>query len=313
MVLFGVVFKRYYYNFFYGPFYKDYEDLNAIDDINSLEEYFVKVEGTDLYETGIYYAETDGNKEVVLSNYFVLLIGDKFLAVDVPKSKDLSLRFSGKLEKMPDELCDELKKIYMESEIYTEEFENVFYPFMLDAREFREPGIVGIIFCAVILLIIVINFFKVILYTLNPKTHPAYRSIRKYGDVDDVVSEINNELQMESSEKYLSTTITKSWLIVEKFNNLKIYKLADIVWVYKTVRRKWGIPVLYELSIKFYNKKSINIPFERKEEILDAAISSIFDRVPWAVYGYSIEHHKMWSRNYEDFIRMVEDNKRGGI
>lgn len=311
LFLFGVIFRRYYYNFFYGPFYKNFQDLNAIDDVNSLKEYFVTVEGTDLYETGVFYTESDGNKEVVVSNCYLLRIEDKFLVVKLPKAKDLSYSFSGKLKKMPDDLLTALKESYMESEIYTGEFENVFFPFMLDATSFRVDGVVGFMFCAIPFFIMLKNIFKIILYTLNPKIHPAYKSLRKYGDIDEVISDIKNELLTETNEKYLNTTITKSWLIAEEFSNLKIYKLKDIIWVFKTINTQNGnIPVSCKLNLKFYNKESLDIYFKTNEELLNAAISSILDKVPWAVYGYSIEYYNMWSKNYEDFIRMVEDNKR---
>ncbi len=312
--LFGVVFSKYYYNFLFGPFNRNYQDLNSIDKVNSLKEYFVAVEGTDLYETGVFYTEDGGSRETVVSKCLLLRIEDKFLVVDVPKFKEPNLCVSGKLKQMPDELFDALKETYMESELFTEEFEYVFYPFILDARSFRQPGYLGIMLCMIPLLIIIINIIKIILYTLNPKTHPIYKSICKYGDVDNVASDINNELQMETREKYLNTTITKSWLIVEELNNLKIYKLTDIIWVFRTINTQTGnVPISCQLNIKLYDKKSLDIFFGKNEGLLNAAISSILGKVPWVISGYSIEIYNMWSDNYEDFIRMVDNNKCEGI
>ena len=160
------------------------------------------------------------------------------------------------------------------------------------------------------LLIIVINIIKIILYTLKPKIHPIYKVISKYGDLDAVASDINNELQMETTEKYFNTTITKSWLIVEEFNNLKIFKLTDIIWAYKVINTQSGdVPISYQLNIKFYNKKSLEISFAKKEVLLDKAISSILDKVPWIISGYSTEMFDMWLNNFEDFISMVDNNK----
>ena len=158
--LFGVVFGKYYYNFLFGPFNRNYQDLNSIDKVNSLKEYFVAVEGTDLYETGVFYTEDGGSRETVVSKCLLLRIEDKFLVVDVPKFKEPNLYVSGKLKQMPDELFDALKETYMESELFTEEFEYVFYPFILDARSFRQPGFLGIMLCMIPLLIIIINILE---------------------------------------------------------------------------------------------------------------------------------------------------------
>jgi|BioPla2DNA2_1021312.scaffolds.fasta_scaffold49864_2 hypothetical protein len=310
IILFSIIFNNYYYNFLFGPFYKNSEDLNSINNVNSLKEYFVTVEGTDFYETGISYTERDGNRQVVISNCFLLNIEDKFLFVDIPRTKEPNLLISGKLKQMPDELLDALKNTYVESEISIEEFEYAVYPFILDARPFRQPGYLGIILCMIPLLIIVINIIKIILYTLKPKIHPIYKVISKYGDLDAVASDINNELQMETTEKYFNTTITKSWLIVEEFNNLKIFKLTDIIWAYKVINTQSGdVPISYQLNIKFYNKKSLEISFTKKEVLLDKAISSILDKVPWIISGYSTEMFDMWLNNFEDFISMVDNNK----
>src|SRR5262245_42499117 len=80
---------RYFYNFFAGPFPVDREALLAATDAGALRQYFVKISGDDVVDTGVQEVSrnTKTGSETVTAAFMALVLDDRFLIVKAQDDK----------------------------------------------------------------------------------------------------------------------------------------------------------------------------------------------------------------------------------
>src|SRR5262245_33022753 len=121
--------RRYFRNFFGGPYVLGAAELGAIGDVAQTPRYFVKVTGSQVEESGIqeitvrkrHGFETGRS----VSNYYVLTVGDRFLVCKSGSSA--STTFQGELEPMPADLAAQLSH-----ELGAEVIHDHSYPYYLN-------------------------------------------------------------------------------------------------------------------------------------------------------------------------------------
>lgn len=100
-------------------------------------------------------------------------------------------------------------------------------PYMLDIRGIEmEAERFDIFLCSALLLIALFLIVKAVIYYVNPLLTPTYRSIDKYGDINSVVMDIENQLKASGTVKITKKEpiYTEDWIVSEDSFKLKIVK-----------------------------------------------------------------------------------------
>ena len=100
-------------------------------------------------------------------------------------------------------------------------------PYMLDARGIEmEAERFDMTLCSALLILALYLLVKAIIYYINPLLTPTYRSIDKYGDVNSVVADVENQLKNSQVQKIpkKEAVYTEDWIVSEDSFKLKIVK-----------------------------------------------------------------------------------------
>jgi hypothetical protein len=219
---------RYFYNFFTGPQPIDEETLLTVEDPESLQQYYVTVDDVDAYDTGYQYITESYGNETIEHSYTGAL-----------------MPITGEIQR---EVIDD---------IYTDEpdLEGVFLPYMLDATDFRSPGYLGLAAAAVVLVLSLAGLFTALRRMSNPATHPAVKSLSRFGDANVVAQQIDVEMASEHPQVG-NLHFTRNWLVHKQNASVEAMRYQDVVWAYKKVtqHRTYGVPTGKTYNIHIFDR-----------------------------------------------------------
>ncbi len=302
---------RYFYNFAMGPFDVTADELIAITDPKAPQEYWVRVTGDEIYDTGIQYVETsDSGRETVEFSYQALALGDRLLLVKQPGEpvEDLTLR--GSLEKINAEEQSEII-----DDLVAEEplLEGVFLPYLLNTGGFRTGGVIGLLLGGLVALGCVIGLVVAMRRSADPSTHPIFKSLQRFGPIEFTTSRIDAELGGEHTTLAKNFHLTKSWLVYNPPGKFEVMRFEDVVWLYMhvTTHKSYGITVGKTFAVMVSDKFGMRsqMVVGNKEEPAQEVIQEIGRRAPWAVGGFSPELDKAWKKDRANFLAEVEKRK----
>jgi hypothetical protein len=105
--------------------------------------------------------------------------------------------------------------------------------------------------------------------------------------------------------------VTDKYLIHRTLFTFDLLRLSDLLWVYKRVTRHSVnfIPTgkTYVGVLACYGGTAEVRGSEKK---VDSVLNFAAQRVPWAVFGFSEELSKLFSRKTHDFCSAVEQRRR---
>lgn len=114
----------------------------------------------------------------------------------------------------------------------------------------------------VILFILIIALFIFLLFTLVPKYSPVGKIIKRYGNYNDVVEQIDDEINHQLKYAVGNLIATKSWLLCYSKSNLIFVKIEDITAIapaVQTVRIVQAMKTVHthyvEVQTPFFKKK----------------------------------------------------------
>ena len=119
------------YNFVFGPFSIQNSELAGIWSPNQPKRYFLKVQGEELFATGMQEVDA-GDHEKVRAEIVALAVGDRLLLVKAPVGKH-ELKYSGTLGAVPAELQNGIARGQAKT---PSAMKGTVLPFMLDATGF---------------------------------------------------------------------------------------------------------------------------------------------------------------------------------
>ena len=76
--------------------------------------------------------------------------------------------------------------------------------------------------CVLGLLLLIFLYVRLIRYYINPLSHPSYRQIDKYGELNEVVSSIEQQFSSEDVEKRGNAYYTTDWIMTKELFRNKI-------------------------------------------------------------------------------------------
>jgi hypothetical protein len=299
---------RYFYNFFTGPQPIDEETLLTVEDPESLQQYYVTVDDVDAYDTGYQYITESYGNETIEHSYVLLDLDERWLLTRVggeladPDNPEST--YTGAL--MP--ITGEIQREVID-DIYTDEpdLEGVFLPYMLDATDFRSPGYLGLAAAAVVLVLSLAGLFTALRRMSNPATHPAVKSLSRFGDANVVAQQIDVEMASEHPQVG-NLHFTRNWLVHKQNASVEAMRYQDVVWAYKKVtqHRTYGVPTGKTYNIHIFDRHGKTITPTAKELQVDDALRGISQHAPWAFVGYDAELEKTWKKQREQVVSVID-------
>jgi hypothetical protein len=300
---------RYFYNFFFGPFPADRQALLATTDAGALRQYFVKISGDQVLDTGAQEVSrnTRSGSERVTASFMALLLDDRFLIVKAQDDKETT-DFTGYLEAVPSDVQTE---IIADIEREVPDVRGAFLPYMLNTDSFRGTGYVALGLGIPLFGLCLWGLARAIRRTNDPSTHPILRALGRFGPPDYVAGQIDAEM-LAANSKVGGVHLTPNWLIHAAPASLSATRIDDVVWAYKQVtqHRTNGIPTGKTYAAQIWDRHGVCITVTGKEPVVTQALEAVAQRVPWVLAGYSPELEKTWKQNRAAVVDAVEQRRR---
>jgi DnaJ-class molecular chaperone len=307
---------RYLYNCFLGAQKINAEQLFKLKDVDRIDREFVTFTSSRMVDTGITKVTIDRktNIETVDSKYAVAMLDrGRAILIEMQPQADLkSLTFTGKLSKIP---FDTQEKVVIRLIKNRPTLKDKILPVMLESADYKSLVNDLLFILAGGLGLCSWNLYKAKVRTDNPRKHPIYSSLLKYGDGDLLACNIDNEIKDRYHSQELEDNtlfLTPSWLLFTQIYNLQIVKLDRLIWAFKKVTNHSinFIPTGKTYAIVLYDRFGKKRNFSMSEREVDLIIQRIRTYAPWAVIGYTPESRKMWDWRRKEFYAMVEQRKQ---
>lgn len=151
------------------------------------------------------------------------------------------------------------------------------------------------------------NCFKAMRRNTEIQTTPLWKQASIYGDVNQLASQIDQELQAQPT-KYKSLFLTRSWMIRKGFFNTWVSPIGDLAWTYKKVTKHYTnfIPTGKTYALIIVGRHRQRIEVQLSEKNTDQLMRDLAGRVPWAIFGYSKEIEAAWQKDPAGFVATVD-------
>lgn len=138
---------------------------------------------------------------------------------------------------------------------------------------------------------------------LEPKNSKLYKKLYKWGDLQNILDDIDREAEKDVSNKYLFQS---------SFFNFNVFKTDELMWAYKliTTHRTNGIKtgVTYSVLLRFKDKTSLSLN-AKNEPHADTILSDLMPRFPNVIYGFTPELNTLYNKKLDEFIKQWENYK----
>ena len=193
------------------------------------DKYRFNVEFDELQKTDIHYTteyedrQTGKQKEIILHSVcFGIIEGRKIPVIfNGEELPDSSTEISGIFTKPGKVIVSDISKLTADgTEIIMNEY-------MFDARGVEmnsESSDVSLTFLMLVLLIFL--YGRLIKHYINPYKHPAYKQLYKYGELDDIVNNIEEQFLSDGIiyESEQKEYISQDWIMKKEFFKNKVVK-----------------------------------------------------------------------------------------
>ncbi len=315
LIVAGVGFAslRYLHNFFAGPFERDIADLASVTDPDDERKYFCRVTAEKVFESGLQeiLQERDSHgtvttKETPQADYLVLLGKQRLLIVKAPVGRAGERTFVGKLCALPPELRGGIVDVTEDPDARA-----AFLPMMLDATGFRGPGYWMLGIGVPLLMFSARNVGVAVSRRSDPRGHPIYRKLAKYGDVDDVVARIHDDVEAVGAAPFERLIIAPNWILRRTVFGLQVTPLDDVVWVYqkKIVQKTYFIKTGESYEVRWHLRNGREGGVGAKQENALRILEQIHGMAPWVIVGHTAEIQALWSGRRAEFIALVDERR----
>jgi hypothetical protein len=294
--------------FFKGPPPATAADLVAAQNADSNNQQiatpYVTITGDKVLNTGVEEVATyEGIIKNVSAGYYALKVGDRILIVKSGKTPLTTV--SGALGSMPYDLKSDLFPPGTDAAD-----EAVVYPLLLDTN-YRESGWAGLFWAG--LAEAIFGFFAWHSWRRlsGNVEYPCIVRARAWGDLAVTSAEVERELETAVKTKGGGWTLTQNYAVKNIRFSFDIYRLDNLVWVYKKTvkRRMYGVIPMgttYAAELMFSDGQA---EITGKQKKVDELLALAGERAPWAVKGYTDELAKFWMSSRAGFVAEVTKRK----
>jgi hypothetical protein len=302
--------RRYFYNFFAGPFDISPAQLVSIEQPDAQLRYFVKVTGDDFSDTGVQEVErqSDTGVQTVKAKFSILLLARHLLIIKSDPNES-GRSFQGELSEIPSDVRSNVVSPLVERYPNASQ---ALLPFMLDATGFRTDGYVALAVGIPMFLLACWLIAKVMRRRADAAAHPVIKAASRYGTLTDVSQQLDLEMQ-GAPQRIGGASITPSWVVLQKSFDLKLCRIPDLIWAYKKVTRHYHnfIPTGKTYDVIMYDRYGQPLQMQAREKKVDEMLKLLAERAPWAVFGYSNERNQLLRTNWGGFVAAVDQRKSG--
>lgn len=272
---------------------------------------FVTLRGTKSASSGyqdiIKHVEKSSGRVVsteVSDEYVFLQVGDKILLVKAPPGNEV-LEYSGELVPTTDRVTSDLVQPLAAQD---PEHAGMVLPFTLNAADYRERGYWGLGIGLPLLLLALWNCSKAIRRNSELQTTPAWRNLAVYGNVEQLSSQIEADLQSGVVKKYGDLRVTQSWLLKESYFSTWVSPLTDLAWAYKKVTKHSVnfIPTGKTYAVILVGRHRQHMEQQMKEKATTELLTHLATSVPWAIYGFDKRLADAQTKDPAGFAALVE-------
>lgn len=306
---------------------KEISTLEDLDEYNLTREGYITLNLDYMTDSG-YYIAKDGGKGSITDNIYIGIIDGKFITIALPaksSSKNpiemenvsiITKEFDGLNDEDNEELLEQIKGELAKSfEVPIEDIDNEFIGIMFkDSKMSRLLEKILLIGVFIVLIYLIVLLIKTLMTIINCKNSKAIKNLSKYGNMDYIENQINQEINYpEYSDKKL--IITTNWIISKSAYNVKFMPINNLVWVYNIRTKHYynGIRTGTSFSVMCYSDKNEKLLFDvggkKKEDKSMEIVSLISQKAPWAICGYSDEMKKNFKKNPQKIIEEVRNIK----
>ncbi|MGD0036322.1 MAG: DUF6709 family protein [Bacteroidota bacterium] len=191
---------------------------------------------------------------------------------------------------------------------------------------FIVTSLIGIIFVALyfsnqvifwiltpLLLFLLWKLFNSIYWLIQPSSHPAYKSLERYGIPFEVAGQIENEYRNKNSlVRFPGSIMTENWFFVINIFDFDLIHLDDMLWIYKEVTKHSvnAIPsgTTYRLAIVTRSSKKIVIDSSKNN--VNNILQALCERLPWIQAGYSDELKESFKNEPALLIAQIDSRRK---
>lgn len=311
---YGLSERRYFYNFFAGPFEANAESLGEIKRPDDQLRYFVRVKGEQSSDTGVQEIEQQTQSgsvqsETVKAKYSVLFVGKRLLIVK-RNPGDNGTIFQGALGDLPSDVRSHIVAPLLKG---YPNLNGAFIPAMLDSTDFRTDGYIALGFGIPLTLFAIWIIRKVTRRTSGPASHPIIATVSRYGSVADMAQRFDAELR-GNTVKFGKASVTTSWVFLPSTFGLAMCHVPELVWAYKKVTRHYHnfIPTGKTYAAIMYDRHGLPLQMQARQKKVDAVLSLLAERAPWAIFGYSDAVSRALQTNWAGLVAAVDARRSGG-
>lgn len=304
---------QYYANFALGCRSIDAAELSSLTSPTQHFRNFVTVRGSKSVPSGYQdiVQKVDESSHVVSTEtkdeYILLKVGERIVLVKAPNGSQ-ALEFSGELVPTTDAVKTDLI-----TQIATSrpDLAAMILPFTLDTTDYRTQGYWALGIGVPLFLLCCWNLSKVLKRNAEPQLAPIWKQVSVYGNPEQLSSQIGTEL-LAPQTNYKALRLSQSWLLRKKLFSTWVSPLHDIVWAYKKVTKRSVnfIPTGKSYTAIIIGRHRQRIEHSMSQKKVDALLTELASRVPWAVYGFNADLDNVWKKDPGGFVAAVDSRRQ---
>jgi hypothetical protein len=300
----GVAFLYRYviFNLFAGPFHVDEETLASIRRPGDVSRYFITFEMKKWVRTDVTVATNKDPKP--FAEYVLVRVKDRYLIV----RRYVSQQGDTVTGTLAAPNAEEQQKVFDSLIKQVPDFEKTLLPVVLDANKakFYMEAIGLLVLPLVPLAFGIWLTLRALRRAWQPDRHPIARALVRFGTPHEVAESIEQEggplLRVGPVEFH------GCWLLCRTLGQgCKVFRVEDLVWVYKLIMRINGVPGYWA---KLYDRHGESFQVGDSEKRVDAILIGVAGLAPWLIAGYDSMLEEHWKNNPANLIEAVEERKR---
>ena len=152
-----------------------------------------------------------------------------------------------------------------------------------------------ILLLTAVLAVSLIIVIRTCVYWAAPRLTPAYRRLRKYGNPEEILAKVEEELYNSSRIRTRDMVLTASYLLEFSADVTAIIPLEAVLWTYDHASMRYtlrGKTLSYTIHVVTIYGDEYNLKKKSAEDV-QVIYNELTSRFPNYFYGYSREHQQM--------------------
>jgi len=143
---------------------------------------------------------------------------------------------------------------------------------------------------------------------VNPKRHPIYKRLSRYGDPGQLAAQLNQEFATADTAQ--PTHFGENWLAQADTYGLSLVPWSEIAWLHIYTKTQGGVRTSAYVRVWSRSGEQFVAPAGVRPGEAEELFEQLCTRAPWAEAGYSAELDHQWKKQRADFLARVEARRK---